>query len=176
MVEEAYRAALLGVSPHPSLLGKVTDRAFRKFVDDMLQLLARYSHSHSMPLNTIEHGITRLPRQCLLALIADLVSNASSSSDVAQRRSRYLREPKAVGHSAHSDPRQRREKIGTSQPTVALPLQRRFASALLHQKRKRWPYSPFEGRTFRPGFKYSEFVAVQHLGAGTGPPGSKSGI
>jgi hypothetical protein len=91
VVEGPYRAALLGVSSHPSLFGKVTDRAFRRFVDDMLQLLARYPHPQLRPPNTIEPEITLLPRQRLLASIADLVSNAAPSSEVAQRRFHYLR-------------------------------------------------------------------------------------
>ena len=41
LVEDAYRDALVGVGPNPVLLGKTTDRAFRQFVEDMLQLLSR---------------------------------------------------------------------------------------------------------------------------------------
>jgi hypothetical protein len=37
LVEDAYRDALVGVGPNPVLLGKITDRAFRQFVEDMLQ-------------------------------------------------------------------------------------------------------------------------------------------
>jgi hypothetical protein len=40
-VEDAYRTMLLGIAPDPALLGKATDRAFRQFVEDMLQLLRR---------------------------------------------------------------------------------------------------------------------------------------
>jgi hypothetical protein len=41
VVEHAYRDALLGVAPDPALLGRVSDRQFRRFVDDVLQLLTR---------------------------------------------------------------------------------------------------------------------------------------
>ncbi len=48
-VEDAYRAALLGVGPDVSLLGRVTGRAFRSFVDDMLELLLRYDGAGLIP-------------------------------------------------------------------------------------------------------------------------------
>jgi len=38
LVEDAYRGALVGVGPNPALLGKTTDRAFRQFVEDLLQV------------------------------------------------------------------------------------------------------------------------------------------
>src|SRR5262249_39775866 len=46
-VEDAYRAALLGIAPHPNLLGKATSQSFRKFVDDLLQILTRTLHAGS---------------------------------------------------------------------------------------------------------------------------------
>src|SRR5262249_31253257 len=50
-VEDAYRAMLAGIAPDPALLGKATDRSFRQFVEDMLQLLTR-------SLNPGSHGLT----------------------------------------------------------------------------------------------------------------------
>ena len=91
VVEDAYRAALRGVSSDPSLLGKVSHRAFRKFVDDMLELLVTYADpkviSHEMPAGTVMYQ----HRAQLFALIADLISNAVPSSDVRCRRLRESR-------------------------------------------------------------------------------------
>jgi hypothetical protein len=88
VVEDAYRAALLGVSSDLSLLGKVSHRAFRKFVDDMLQLLVSYADpkviSHETPPGIARHQ----HRVQLFILIADLISNAAPSSDVRCRRFR----------------------------------------------------------------------------------------
>jgi hypothetical protein len=42
IVEKVYRAALRGTSPHSALLGEATGMQFRRFVDDLLQLLAWY--------------------------------------------------------------------------------------------------------------------------------------
>jgi hypothetical protein len=39
-VEKVYRAALRGDSPRAALLGEATGTQFRRFVDDLLQLLA----------------------------------------------------------------------------------------------------------------------------------------
>jgi len=40
-VEDAYRAALLGISPDPTLLKKTTHRSFRLFVEEVLDILTR---------------------------------------------------------------------------------------------------------------------------------------
>jgi hypothetical protein len=88
-VEEAYRAALLGVSPHPSLVGKATDRAFRRFVDDMLQLLISFPQPSSVPQNRRVDGATLPSRQSPLVMIAELISNAAPSSDTRVQSFRY---------------------------------------------------------------------------------------
>ena len=103
-VEEAYRAALLGTSPHPALLGKITDRAFRRFVDDMLELLVYYSRPGARMQRLIDHGTTLMPRQHLLALIAGLISNAAPSCEAQQRRFRYSRSLKLWAGRPSPDP------------------------------------------------------------------------
>jgi hypothetical protein len=40
-VAEAYSSALRGVAPHRALIGRATDREFRRFVNDMVELLSR---------------------------------------------------------------------------------------------------------------------------------------
>ena len=88
-VEEAYRAALLGVSPHPSLVGKATDRAFRRFVDDMLQLLISFPQPTSLPRTKRDNRATLPPRQSPFATIAELIANAAPSSDKRVQDFRY---------------------------------------------------------------------------------------
>ena len=51
-VEEAYRAVLLGVAPDPALLGKATDRAFRLFVEDILQI----AHAQPEPVLSVANA------------------------------------------------------------------------------------------------------------------------
>ena len=175
-VEEAYRAALLGTSPHPALLGKITDRAFRRFVDDMLELLVYYSRPGARMQRLIDHGTTLLPRQHLLALIAGLISNAAPSCDAQQRRFRYSRSLKLWTAVLVLIPDSEGERLERASQMWPMPLRRRFESALRHQTRKRWPHTAFQGSGFRPGFEYSGFLSVRDLGTGNAAANSKSGI
>lgn len=90
LVEDAYRAALLGVSSD-SLLGKVSHRAFRTFVDDMLQLLVNYADPKVISHETRPDIAMHQQRAQLFALIADLISNAAPTSDIRCRRFRQSR-------------------------------------------------------------------------------------
>lgn len=156
MVEEAYRAALSGATPHPALLGKVTDREFRRFVDDMLELLILYSRPRARMQQLIDHGSSvLLPRHHLFALIAELISSAAPSSDARWRRSRYLRSLKLWATVLVLIPRNEGERLQRASRMWPMPLRRRFESALLHQARKSRAYTPFQGDWFRPGFQGS---------------------
>jgi hypothetical protein len=90
VIEDAYRAARLGVAPDVSLFGKATDRAFRRFVEDMLQLFVRYAGPGLIPSQSLDSA-DALPRQRLLDVITDLVANAVPNSNFKLRRLRYSR-------------------------------------------------------------------------------------
>ena len=67
VVETAYRSALLGIPSQPNLLDNATDRAFRRFIEDMLQvLLVILSSRAEWPGSP---GPLLLPRRSLLMII-----------------------------------------------------------------------------------------------------------
>jgi hypothetical protein len=164
-VEEAYRAALLGVSPHPSLVGKATDHAFRRFVDDMLQLLISFPQPSSVTQNKRDRGAAIPSRQSPLTLIADLISNAAPSSDKRVQSFRY-RQSLKIWATLFS-------RISESEGFILecasrhwpMALQRRFASALHLRTRSRWPYDRFRWTTVCPRFNCRDAIVVRDLTA-----------
>jgi hypothetical protein len=159
------------------LLGKVTGLPFRKFVEDMLHLLVCYLDHQPIPQNTAKQcAAAVLPRQQVLAIVAALISNAAPSSDARQRRFRYGQSLKLWASLLILIPDHEGEKLEQISRLWPVTLRQRFSSALLKQKRKRWPYTPFQGRKFRPAFKYGEAIVVRDLSAGKQPLSSKSGI
>ena len=87
-VQDAYRAALLGIAPDPTLLRKATHRSFRLFVEEMLEILTRNLNPCSEP-----HDLSPVvfPRQDIVQIITQLILNAAPSSDQFVRRKRYAR-------------------------------------------------------------------------------------
>jgi hypothetical protein len=175
-VQEAYRAALLGVAPDSTLLGKATDRAFRKFIDDMLTTLFRNLDPPSAGRNTIGNHAPHTSRQDLLPLITDLILNAAPRSNTRHSRSRYLQGVKLWAIFLDTITATEGAAIQIASLTWPVGLQRRLASALLHQRRKRWPHGPFRRSPLRPGFKCLEAATVWELSAGNQRSTSKSGI
>ena len=147
-VEDAYRSALLGVWPNASLLGKVTDRAFRGFVDDMLELLIRCDGAGLIPVQQHHHGRANISRQQMVAVVQDLICNAAPSSTAELRHRRYARSLKLWAALISGVP----ECEGESLEKVSLrwppPLQRRFEAGLRRRKQQRWPYTPYQGLRF----------------------------
>ena len=144
LVQDAYRAALLGVAPHPSLLGKVTDRAFRTFVHDLLQLLLPYSVPNSLPQTT--HGEpTPISRQHLFAMIAALITNAAPTSDDRLRRSRALRSRKLWTSLLFHDSSPRRRKSGNGQSVLATGTATTLRLCSPSSNTKAMALSPFKG-------------------------------
>jgi hypothetical protein len=139
-IEEAYRAMLLGVAPDPTLLGKVTNRAFRQFVEDILQLLTRNLNPYS-PWQTGSPAL--FSRRDILQIITALIENAAPSSDRRIRGRRYSRGlilwAALLGMLTDSAG----EEIERSSPHWPVSLRRRFISALYYCKGRRWPCSPY---------------------------------
>ncbi|MDQ2839532.1 MAG: hypothetical protein M3Y72_00505 [Acidobacteriota bacterium] len=175
VIDDAYRAALLGVAPDVSLFGKATDRAFRRFVEDMLQLLVAYAD----PVIIANHPLDRapaLPRQWLFDVISDLIANAVPSSNAKLRCLRASRSLKLWSALMRTLPEV--EGLGLEKASQRWPisLQRRFGSALRRRKQERWPFTPYQGKTVRPRFTYSNAFTVCDLSALNRQPAAQSSI
>ena len=163
-VDCTYRASLLGADPGPEILGKSTAQQFRAFIEDMHQVLRR-------TLNLLADCRRVVPvsfsRHDILHIIALLIRNAAPSSDLRVRRKREARSitlwtalfqviPARFGGVTLEDLSSRWPKS----------LRRRFASAMLHRTRKRWPYSAWgPDHDFGIRFKYMELARVYELSA-----------
>jgi hypothetical protein len=157
-----YRASLLGVAPRLELLGKTTAQEFRAFVEDMDRVLTGKLNLLS---NCTRVAAVSFSRQDILQIVALLIRNAAPCSDPRIRRKREARNlvlwtaifkmiPAWFGGPALQDSIRR----------WPMALRRRFASALRHRSRRRWPYSPW-GPIHDPGirFKYMELARVYDL-------------
>lgn len=175
-VGEAYRLALLGLPPDSSLIGRVTDRAFRRFVDDLLELLLGYCDPVLMPHKNPHNGSTLPSREQLLAIIVNLIANAAPSPDARCRSLRHRSSLKLWATLLNLIPGVAGQLLQEASQFWPMPLQRRFNSALRVQKQKRWPHSPFPGPIFRPRFKCTDTIAVLDLSAVKSPLGQESSI
>jgi len=175
VIEEAYRAALLGVAPDVSLFGKATDRAFRRFVEDMLQLLVKYAAPGLIPNQSLDNAAA-LPQQRLFDVISDLIANAVPSSNPKLRRLRCSRSLKLWTALMRTLPEFEGQSLERASQRWPIPLQCRFGSALRRRKQERWPYTPYQGNTVHPRFTYRDAFAVCDLSAVNRQPTSKSSI
>jgi TniQ len=160
IVEEVYRASLLGVSSEPSLLGKVSHHSYRRFVDDMLQLLISYAHPESIPREVLQNHSMYPPRAHLFGLVAELISSAAPSSNVRCRRLRRARSLKLWTTILRLIPDAAGPSLEKTSQLWPVPMQRRFQSVLQIQRQRRWPYAPFQGRTVGPRFQCNDVFAV----------------
>lgn len=80
-----------------SLLGRVSGRAFRSFVDDMLELLLRYDGAGLISIMQCDRGSATISTQQLVAVIQDFICNAVPSSTAELRRRRYARSFELMG-------------------------------------------------------------------------------
>jgi hypothetical protein len=78
VIEDTYRAALLDMAPDISLLGKVTGRAFRRFIDDMLDLLTRFHGAELIAADQFSSNSGTISRHQLLDVVKDLISSAAT--------------------------------------------------------------------------------------------------
>ena len=168
-VEDAYRAALMGIAPHPSLVGKATDGAFRRFVDDMLQLLICFPQLDKDPANKTDIQAALRPRQIPFATICELIANAAPGPNNLEQQSRYRRTLRIWADLFTLFDETDASTMERASRHWPATLQRRFASALRIRTRKRWPYNRFRYFTVCPGFKRSEAMIVRDLTA-VNPP------
>jgi hypothetical protein len=162
VVDGTYRASLLGVDPGPEILGKSTAQQFRAFIEDLHQVLR---HKLNLLADCRRVVPVSFSRHDIVHIIAQLIRNAAPTSDLRLRRKRESRSvalwtalfqviPARFGGVTLEDLSSRWPKA----------LRRRFASAMLHRTRKRWPYSPW-GPDHDSGirFKYMELARVYEL-------------
>jgi hypothetical protein len=175
-VADVYRLALLGLPPDSSLIGRVTDRAFRTFVDDLLQLLIRYSDPVLTPHKLSREGKTPPPQEALSAVIANLIANAAPSPDARCRSLRHRSSVKLWTTLLTLIPAFAGQSLQEESRFWPMPLQRRFHSALRAQKQKRWPHSPFSGDTSRLRFRCIDTISVLDLSAANPAMNGESSI
>jgi hypothetical protein len=157
-VEDAYRAALLGVAP--VLLSKTTDRAFRQFVQDMLQLLTRCL----TPRPTCRSTGSPFSRQDMLEMIAALILNAVPSSDRSVRCKRYACGLRLWSTLLSIVPDYEGATIEQASARWPVALRRRFLSALYYRIRKRWPFTPYRSaKYFAKPVERTEIASVYGL-------------
>jgi hypothetical protein len=112
----------------------------------------------------------------LLALIADLISNAAPSSDVRCRRIRQARSLKLWTTLLAQIPDSAGICLEKESQRWPVPLQRRFNSALRVRKQRRVPYTPFQGSAVSPRFKCMDTIFVLDLSAANRPFNPESSI
>jgi hypothetical protein len=169
LVEKVYRAALLGAAPDTALLGEATGAQFRRFVDDLLQLLAWYPSPELSPRFTDPQNLHLSFRAEILAIVGALVMNAAQDSEPNGRKIKS-QEGLTLWLRVLSPLSQREEELIETAGELWPPaLRRRLASALDHRERSRSRSSQFRSRFFRPGLKYinsfefRDFSAVNQL-------------
>jgi hypothetical protein len=140
-------------------------RAFRRFVDDMLQLLISFPQPKSLPQTKRDKRATLPPRQSPFATIAELIANAAPSSDKRVQGFRYRQSLKAWDYLFSQISESEENTLDHASQHWPMALQRRFASALLRRTRRRWPYDRIRWMTVCPGFKRSEAIVVRDLTA-----------
>ena len=174
VVETAYRSALLGIASHPKLLDNATDRAFRRFIEDMLQTLLVILSSRTECPGSLRPLL--LPRRSLLMIIAELVRNATSTEDSIHRRAHYRRSLVLWSTLFQVMSDLQGKELERCSQFWPLSLRRRFATALEHRRRKRRPYDPYPAQTPCLKYKYNTLAAVFDLSATPEPQNSKSRI
>ena len=156
---------LLGIPPDPALLGKATNRAFRQFVEDMLQLLTR-----SLNLGSSRPGTSAaFSRHDILQIITALIENAAPSSDRRVRSKRYSRGLVLWATLLNVLPGFEGSSLEQQSLRWPVSLRRRFVSGLYHRTKKRWPYSPY-GASFSERIDRSEIAAIYSLRTPRGVP------
>jgi hypothetical protein len=137
-----------------ALLGEATGTQFRRFVDDLLQLLAWYPSPELSPRFTDPQNLHLSFRTEILAIIGALVMNAAPDLKPHARKLKF-QEGLTLWLRVLSLLSQREEElIETASEFWPPVLRRRLASALDYRERSSSRSSPFRGRFFRPGLKY----------------------
>jgi hypothetical protein len=140
--------------PDYALLGEATGTQFRRFVDDLLQLLAWYPSPELSPRSTDPQNLHLAFRKEILAIVGALVLNAAPASEPNGRNVKF-REGLTLWLRVLALLSQREaEWIETASDLWPSALRQRLNSALDQHERSRSRSSPFRSTFFRPGLKY----------------------
>jgi hypothetical protein len=129
----------------------------------MLQLLTRDPWQQQILQKIWKQHATLPPGKLLLATIAGLILNAAPSSDPRLRSIRYRKSLKLWAELLPAISQSDADAMEKSSRLWPVELRRRYASALLHYKRKHWT-SPFR-LLGSPGFKCLERLEFRDLSA-----------
>lgn len=157
LIEKLYRDALHGKWSRATLLGDDDGTQFRRFVDDIFQLLCWYPSPALSPSLTDPRNKHLAFRTTVLATIGALVANATSVTDL-NGLDLWLRVLSLL--SAHEG-----ELIETTSELWPALLSRGLNSALDLYERGTRRSSPFRSTCFRPGLKYINTNEFRDLSA-----------
>ena len=154
---------LRGNSPDYALLGEATGTQFRRFVDDLLQLLAWYPSPELSSRSTDPQNLHLAFRTEILAIIEALVLNATPAPEPYGRNVKF-REGLTLWLRVLALLSQREAAwIETASDLWPSALHQRLNSALNQHERSRSQSSPFRCTFFRPGLKYINSVEFRDL-------------
>jgi hypothetical protein len=160
VVERVYRVALRGTSPDYALLGEATGTQFRRFVDDLLQLLAWYPSPELSPRSTDPQNLHLAFRKEILAIVGALVLNAAPASEPNGRNVRF-REGLTLWLRVLALLSQREpEWIETASDLWPSALRQRLNSALDQHERSRSRSSPFRSTFLSSGIKVHQQLRI----------------
>jgi hypothetical protein len=169
VIERAYRNALHGAHPEAGLLGKAKENQFRRFVDDLVLLLAWYPSPELHPRLTDPRNLYLSFRREILRMIEALVLNAAPASQPRARSIKFQEGLKLWTRvfALLSE----RDAVWMEDASALWPpaLRRRLNSALDHHERGCSQASPFRSMFFRPGLKYINSFEFRELGAANEP-------
>lgn len=151
VIEAAYRSSLIALAWDPRLLDNATNLAFRRFIEDMLELLIVVL---SFPAERSDRFVLlSLSRQTLLSIIAGLVQKATLSNDPTCRNVRYRRSLLLWSSLFQILSERQGKDLECCSRYSPICLRRRFTTALEHLCRQRWPYNPYPAQMFSLRFK-----------------------
>jgi hypothetical protein len=156
---------LHGTYGEAGLLGKAKEIRFRRFVDDLVLLLAWYPSPELHPRLTDPRNLYLSFRRETLRIIEALVLNAAPASEPRTRSIKFQEGLKLWTRifALLSE----REAAWMEDASALWPpaLRRRLNSALDHHERGCSQASPFRSVFFRPGLKYINSFEFRELGA-----------
>ena len=135
VVGTACRSSLLGLAWDPRQLDSAKNRAFRRFIEDMLEMLIAVLSSPA----EWSGGFLPLPRQGLLEMVTGLVRNATQTIDPKRRNARYRRSLLLWSSLFQVLSERQGKELERCSRYWPCSLRRRFTTALEHRCRTRWP-------------------------------------
>jgi hypothetical protein len=158
-IETAYRAAILGIAPDASLLGKTSDLQFRQFVEDLLDLVeTAFASVERGFLCCSHHPVLSRPNR--LHVLRTLILNSAPASNPQESRTRAARGVKLWTTLLQTVPGVSEGHLDQISKRWPSAVRRRVTSTLLQRSRRPWPRDLNSPHALSLRFKYqllSEF-------------------